>query len=110
MWAECPGREDALKEEMATHSSILAWRIPWTAEPGGLPSVGSPRVGHNCSNSARTRSIHSAPVCGKVSQCVYIHTHTIRFQILFHYSFLHGIERYPVLYRLFMYLIHVRAR
>ena len=38
---------DALEEEMATHSSVLAWRIPGTGEPGGLPSVGSHRVGHN---------------------------------------------------------------
>ena len=37
----------ALEKEMATHSSILAWRIPWTGERGGLPSVGSHRVGHN---------------------------------------------------------------
>ena len=35
-----------LEEEMATHSSVLAWRIPWTGEPGGLPSMGSHRVGH----------------------------------------------------------------
>ena len=35
------GWEDPLEKEMATHSSILAWRIPWTDEPGGLPSVGS---------------------------------------------------------------------
>ena len=41
------GREDALEEEMATHSSILAWRIPWTEEPGGLQSMGSQRAGHN---------------------------------------------------------------
>ena len=37
---------------MATHSSVLAWRIPGTAEPGGLPSTGSPRVGHDWSVSA----------------------------------------------------------
>ena len=37
----------ALEKEMATHSSVLAWRIPGTAEPGGLPSVGSHRVGHD---------------------------------------------------------------
>ena len=37
----------ALEEEMATHSSVLAWRIPWTEEAGGLPSIGSHRVGHN---------------------------------------------------------------
>ena len=41
------GREDPLEEEMATHSSILAWRIPWTEEPGRLQSEGSQRVGHN---------------------------------------------------------------
>ena len=37
----------ALEKEMATHSSVLAWRIPGTGEPGGLPSMGSHRVGHN---------------------------------------------------------------
>ena len=42
----------ALEEEMATHSRILAWRIPGTGEPGGLPSMGSHRVGHDCSNLA----------------------------------------------------------
>ena len=37
---------------MATHSSFLAWRIPWTEEPGGLQSIGLHRVGHDCSNLA----------------------------------------------------------
>ena len=41
------GREDLLEKEMATHSSILAWRIPWTEEPGRLQSMGSQRVGHD---------------------------------------------------------------
>ena len=41
------GQKDPLKEGMATHSSILAWRIPWTEEPGGLQSMGLQRVGHN---------------------------------------------------------------
>ena len=45
MWVRSLGREDPLKKEMATHSSILAWRIPWTEEPGGLQSMGSQRVG-----------------------------------------------------------------
>ena len=39
--------EDLLDEEMATHSSILAWKIPWTEEPGGLQSMGSQTVGHD---------------------------------------------------------------
>ena len=43
----CLGWEDPLEKEMATHSRILAWRIPWTEEPGGLQSVGSQRVGYN---------------------------------------------------------------
>ena len=41
------GPEDALEKEMATHSSILAWRIPWTEEPGGRQSLESQRVGHD---------------------------------------------------------------
>ena len=46
-WVQSLGREDALEEEMATYSSIFAWRIPWAEEPGGLQSVGSQRVGHD---------------------------------------------------------------
>ena len=42
-----PGQEDPLEKRMATHSSILAWRIPWTEEPGGLQSMGWQRVRHN---------------------------------------------------------------
>ena len=41
------GQEDPLKKEMATHSCILAWIIPWTEEPGGLQSRGSQRIGHD---------------------------------------------------------------
>ena len=48
------GREDPLEEDMATHSRILAWRIPWTQEPGGLVSMGSQRVGHNWGNLAHS--------------------------------------------------------
>ena len=39
-WVRSLGREDPLEEGMATHSSMLAWRMPWTEEPGGLPSIG----------------------------------------------------------------------
>ena len=41
------GREDPLEKEMATHSSILAWKIPWTEDPGRLQSMGSERIGHD---------------------------------------------------------------
>ena len=46
-WVRSLGWEDPLEKEMATHSSILAWRIPWREEPGRLQSMGSKRVGHN---------------------------------------------------------------
>ena len=47
MFVQSLDQEDPLEEEMATYSSILAWRIPGTGEPGGLPSMGSHRVGHD---------------------------------------------------------------
>ena len=46
-WVRSLGQEDPLEQEMATHSSILAWRIPWTEEPSGLQFTGSQRVGHD---------------------------------------------------------------
>ena len=44
---QCLGQEDPSEKEMATHSSILAWEVPWTEEPGGLQSTGSHAVGHD---------------------------------------------------------------
>ena len=52
MWVQSLVQEDPLEKEMATHSSVLAWRIPGTEEPGGLLSVGSHRVGHDGSDLA----------------------------------------------------------
>ena len=46
-WVRSLSWDDPLEKEMATHFSILAWRIPWTEEPGGLPSIALQRVGHN---------------------------------------------------------------
>ena len=46
-WVRSLGQENPLEKEMATHSSILAWKIPWTEGPGGLQSTGSQRVGHS---------------------------------------------------------------
>ena len=54
------GGEDPLEEGMETHSSILAWRISWTEEPGGLQSTGSQRVGHDWSTN--TSHFHAFPV------------------------------------------------
>ena len=47
MLVQSLGREDPLEKGMATHCSVLAWRIPWTEEPGGLQSIGSQRVRHD---------------------------------------------------------------
>ena len=46
-WGRSLGQEDPLEKEMATHSSTLAWKIPWTEKPGRLQSMGSQRVGHD---------------------------------------------------------------
>ena len=55
-------QDDPLEEGMATHSSILTWRIPWTEEPGGLQSTLSQRVEHNCSDLVHTQAIsHGLP-------------------------------------------------
>ena len=61
MWVRSLGWEDPLEEDMETHSSILAWRIPWTEEPGGLQSLGSQRVRHNsvCAQEGRHKPLWS---------------------------------------------------
>ena len=46
-WVRSLGQEDPLEKEMTTRSSIIAWKIPWTEEPGGLQSMGLQRVGHD---------------------------------------------------------------
>ena len=52
------GGEDPLEKEMPTHSSILAWEISWTEEPGGLQSMGSQRVRHNLATKQQEADIH----------------------------------------------------
>ena len=56
------GREDPLEEGMATHSSILAWKIPWTEKPGGLQSMGLQRVRHDWNNLAGKEAVHRVEV------------------------------------------------
>ena len=53
-WVQSLGREGPLEQEVATHSSILAWEIPWTEEPGGLQSMGSQRVGRDLATKTTT--------------------------------------------------------
>ena len=64
LWILCPFALSQLEKEMATHSSILAWRIPGTGKPGGLPSMESHRVGHDWSVLA------AAAALAQVFQCV----------------------------------------
>ena len=54
MWVRSLSWKDPLKKGMATHSSIPAWRIPWTEEPGGLQSMGSQSLGHNRGTNTHT--------------------------------------------------------
>ena len=63
-WVWSLGREDPLEKEMATHSSILAWRIPWTEEPGGLQSMGLQRVGPDWATSLSDWSNLAAAAVG----------------------------------------------
>ena len=64
-------QEDLLEKEMATHSSVLAWRTPGTGEPGGLPSMGSHRVGHDWSDlaAAAWRGDERASICCAQQLC-----------------------------------------
>ena len=99
------GQKDTLEEGMATHSSILAWRIPWTEEPGGVQFMESQRAGHGwvtntfifitdlqyCVNFCSTAKL-------VIHMCVCIHTHThtyiyIYIYILFHIIFYYGLSQ-----------------
>ena len=59
MWVQSLGWEDPLQEEMATHSSILAWEIPWPEVPGGLQSTQSQRVQHDLATKRQTTHTHN---------------------------------------------------
>ena len=93
-WVPSLGWEDPLEEGMATHSSILAWRIPWREEPGRLQSIGSQTVTHDSSNLAsRHASIYST-----MYKHTHTHTHThtitthcIVYLVLLQYVYLHAL-------------------
>ena len=68
MWVQFLGQEDTLEEGMATHSSILVWRIPWTEEPEGFQSIGSHRVGHDLAfTHAESNYAHRKSTCRLLS-------------------------------------------
>ena len=58
-WVQSLAWEDSLEKGMATHSGIVAWRIPWTEEPGGVQSMGSQRVRHNWATNTLLRIDYS---------------------------------------------------
>ena len=58
IWVQSLGQEDLLEKETATHSSILAWKTPWTEEPGRLQSMGSQRVGQDLMTEQQQQHIH----------------------------------------------------
>ena len=65
-WVQSLGWKDPLEKGMATHSSILAWRIPWTEEPGALQSVGSQRVGHEWATTTNIMNISCYSFCSSI--------------------------------------------
>ena len=67
-WVRSLGWEDPLEKEMAAHSSILAWKIPWTVEPDRLPSMGLQRVGHDWVTSL-FQNIEQSSLCYTVGPC-----------------------------------------
>ena len=81
----CLGQNDPLEEGMATHSRILAWRIPWTEEPGSLCSMGSQRVRHYWSDSAQAQ--HSGETSAAVFLFTLLHNVTFFSQRLYHLKF-----------------------
>ena len=60
MWLQSLGWEETLEKEMATPTSILAWKIPWTEAPGGLQSMGSQRVGHDLQTKQQQQQFRSS--------------------------------------------------
>ena len=84
-WIQSLGLEDPLEKEMATHSSTLAWRIPWTEEPGGLQSTGSQSVGHDW-----VTSLSLSYVSIYVYKCVYMYfyVHTSMYLYISSYVFI----------------------
>ena len=72
-WVRSLGWEDPLEKEMATHSSTIAWKIPWTEEPGRLQSMGSQRVGHDWATSLSLSYNHCPNIQeNTISTCVFL--------------------------------------
>ena len=72
-WVESLGGEDPLEKGMATHSSVLAWRVPWTEQPGRLQSIGSQRVGTTERLTLSTKTFANQPYFNLKSMCVRVY-------------------------------------
>ena len=82
-WVLSLGQEDTLEEGMATHSSILAWRIPGIVEPGGLQSMGSQRVRHNLATKYNNN--------GRYTHYIFVKTYRMHNAISYPYCTLRGL-------------------
>ena len=96
------GWEDALEKEMATHSSILAWGIPWTEEPGGLESTGSQRVGHE---GATSLSLHIHTIPTVYMHTCYMHTHIYTHSLYTHTS----IYTYVYIHTRYIHILNIHT-
>ena len=67
IWVQSLGQEDSLEKEMAIHSSILAWELPWTEKPSRLQSMGWRRVGHDWATSLSLRNLHTVLHSGYIN-------------------------------------------
>ena len=88
MWVRSLGWEDLLEEEMATHSSILAWEIPWTEEPDGLQSTGMQRVRHWTHTHTNTHTHTHTYICVCVYICVYIYIYVCVYIYIYVYVYM----------------------
>jgi len=70
MWIGCLGQEDTLEKEMATHSNILAWKIPCAEEPGGLQSIGSQRVRQDLATKQQEPYVAAAAAAKSPQSCL----------------------------------------
>ena len=101
------GREDALEKGMATHSSILAWKVPWTEEHGELQSMGLQRVGHDWATNIHTHTELTYSVSSTQQDDSVVHIHII-FEIIFHFRLLQGIDCSSLCYAVsFSCLLHI---
>ena len=93
-WVRSLGWEDPLEKEMATHSSIPAWRIPWTEEPGGLQSTGSQRVGHDWATSLTHSLCLFLPFLLVHNMFIYLNLFLIGGWLLFNIVLVSAVEQH----------------